>query len=95
MTIKERRKSVRFAVDIPTEFIVQGRLYQGQIKNINKEGRIRIGNVNKGGVFIKTETSFSVGQKISMRYHAFSFEEKKRPGKIIWVGPEGFGVEFN
>ncbi len=30
-----------------------------------------------------------------MKYHAFSFEKKKRPGKIAMVTPEGIGVKFN
>ncbi len=63
MTAQDRREFVRISVDIPTEFIVEGGLYQGRIKNINKEGRIKIGNVNKGGVFIETEMTFLVGQK--------------------------------
>jgi len=35
MTAQDRREFVRISVDIPTEFIVEGGLYQGRIKNIN------------------------------------------------------------
>jgi hypothetical protein len=102
MPTKERREFARSPVNIPAEFIVQGRLYQGQIKNINKGGWIKIThgvlrrrrNVNKGGVFVKTELSFSIGQNISMTYRSSSFGEENRIGKIVWIGPQGIGVEF-
>jgi hypothetical protein len=70
------------------------RLYQGRIKNINKEGLIKIGNINEGGVFIETEMSFSGGQVISMTYSSPQFGERNRIGKIIWISSHGFGVKF-
>ena len=78
MTTKEKRERVRRIVDIPIQFIVQGRLYQGQIKNMGNESWVK--NVKKGGVFIETEISFSVGQVISMTYSSPHFEEKNRIG---------------
>ncbi len=66
MTSNEKREHVRRIVDISIQFIVQGRLYQGQIKNMGKEGWVK--NIKKGGVFIETEMSFSVGQVVSMTY---------------------------
>ena len=50
MTTKDRRKDIRCFVDIPAEFSVQGRSYQGRIKNLNS-----------AGFFIETENSFSEG----------------------------------
>ena len=94
MTTKEKREYVRRPVDVPVDFIVQGRLYQGQIKNINKEDWIRIGNVNKGGIFVETEISFSIGQNISMTYESPSYGKEKRTGKIIRVEPQGIGIKF-
>ena len=91
---KEKREHVRRSVDIPVEFIVQERLYQGRIKNINKEGWIRIGNVNKGGVFVETEISFSIEQNISMTYQSPSFGKENRIGKIVRISPQGIGVKF-
>ncbi|HDZ13428.1 hypothetical protein LCGC14_2880220 [marine sediment metagenome] len=94
MTTKEKREFVRGLIDILAEFIVQGRLYQGQIKNINK-GRITIREIIEGGVFIETEMSFSIGQNISMTYQSPSFfGEENRIGKIVWISPQGIGVKF-
>jgi Tfp pilus assembly protein PilZ len=76
MTTKESREHVRRIVDIPIEFIAKGRLYQGQIKNMGKEGWVK--NIKKGGVFIETEMSFSIGQVISMTYSSPHFGEKNR-----------------
>jgi hypothetical protein len=92
MTTKEKREHARSPVDIPAEFIVQGRLYQGRVKSTNKEGWVK--NIKKGGVFIETELSFSVGQVISMTYSSPHFGEKNRIGKIVWIGPQGIGVKF-
>ena len=88
----ERREHVRRIVDISVQFIVQGRFYQGQIKNMGKEGWVK--NVKKGGVFIETEMSFSVGQVISMTYSSPQFGEKNRIGTIIRIEPQGIGVKF-
>ena len=93
MTTKERREFVRSPVDIPAEFIIQGRLYQGQIKNINKGGWI-FRDVKEGGVFVETEISFSIGQNVSMTYQSPSFGERNRIGKIVWISPQGIGVKF-
>ncbi|KKK46599.1 hypothetical protein LCGC14_3163630 [marine sediment metagenome] len=92
MTTKEKRERVRRIVDIPIQFIVQGRLYQGQIKNMGKEGWVK--NIKQGGVFIEIEMSFSVGQVISMTYSSPHFGEKNRIGTIIRVEPQGIGVKF-
>ena len=92
MTTKEKREHARRIVDIPIQFIVQSRLYQGQIKNMGNEGWVK--NVKKGGVFIETEMSFSVGQVISMTYSSPHFKEKNRIGTITRVESQGIGVKF-
>jgi len=92
MTTKEKREQARHSVDIPVGFIVQGRLYQGQIKNMGKEGWVK--NIKTGGVFIETEMAFLIGQVISMTYSSPHFGEKNRIGTIIRVEPQGIGVKF-
>ena len=92
MTNKEKREQVRRLVDIPIQFIVQSRLYQGQIKNMGNEGWVK--NIKKGGVFIETERPFSVGQVLTMTYSSPHFEEKNRIGTIRRVDPHGIGVKF-
>ncbi len=94
MTTKEKREYDRTSTDMLVEFVVQGRLYQGRIKNINKEGWIKIRNISKGGVFVETEMSFSIGQNVSMTYQSPSYGNEHRVGKIVWIGPHGIGVKF-
>jgi Tfp pilus assembly protein PilZ len=78
MITKERREFARSLVDIPVEFSVQGRFYDGLIKNISK-----------GGVFIETSGTFSVGQEISLY-----FGKETIIGTVIWVDPKGIGLKF-
>ncbi len=73
-----QREHARSPVDIPVGFIVQRRLYDGLIKNISK-----------GGVFIKTNETLSVGQEISLY-----FGQENMDGTIIRVEPKGIGVKF-
>jgi len=78
MTTKEKRERARSPVNIPVGFIVQGRYYDGLIKNLSKDG-----------VFVKTSETLSVGQEISLY-----FEKENRIGKIVWISPHGIGVKF-
>jgi Tfp pilus assembly protein PilZ len=48
-----------------------------------------IENLSKGGVFIKTSGTFSVGQEISL-----FFGKENMDGTIIRVEPQGIGVKF-
>ncbi len=85
MTAKDKREFVNSSDDIPVEFSVQGRVYDGLINNIRD-----------GGIFIKTKGRFSKGQDISMTLEFPVFgKREKRTGKIVRVTPEGIGVEFN
>jgi hypothetical protein len=83
MTAKDKREYVRRPVDIPVDFIVQGRLYQGSIRNISEDGFL-----------IETEGTFSVGQNISMIYSFHLFGRENRAGRIIWIGSQVIGVKF-
>ena len=83
MTAKDKREYVRRPVDIPVDFIVLGRLYQGSISNISEDGFL-----------IETEGAFTVGQSISMIYSFHLFGQENRAGRILWVGPRVIGVKF-
>ncbi len=78
MTTKDKRQHVRHAAHVSVDFSVQGRFYDGLITNISK-----------GGVFIKTSGTFSVGQEISL-----FFGKENMDGTIIRVEPQGIGVKF-
>ena len=78
MTTKDKRQKVRHAAHVPVDFSVQGRFYDGVIRNISK-----------GGAFIKTSGTFSVGQDIS-----FYFGKENMDGTIVWIHPQGIGVKF-
>ncbi len=78
MTTKDKRQHVRHAAHVRVDFSVQGRFYDGLITNISK-----------GGVFIKTSGTFSVGQDIS-----FYFRKENMDCTIVWVHPQGIGVKF-
>ena len=54
MTTKEKRKRVRHIVDIPLQFIVQGRLYQGQIISMTYSSP-HFGEKNRIGTIIRVE----------------------------------------
>jgi Tfp pilus assembly protein PilZ len=84
MTTKERRRYVRVARLRFVEFVVGGRTYHGTIEN-----------KGDGGVFIKTKEHFYAGQDISMTYESSIFLREERKGTMVWVGPQGVGVEFN
>ena len=78
MTTKEKREHARRPLNIPVDITVQDRFYHGRLKNITK-----------GGVFIKTGGTFSVGQDVS-----FYFGKEIIIGTIIRVEPQGIGVKF-
>ena len=83
MTANDKREYARRPVDIPVDFIVRGRLYQGSIRNISEDGFL-----------IETEGTFTVGQNISMIYSFHLFGQENRAGRIIWVGLQVIGVKF-
>ena len=65
-------------------FTVKGRNYTGISEDISS-----------GGMFIKTEDSFSVGQSIIINIPLTKKQKYiKVPAEIVRVMPEGIGVEF-
>ena len=85
MTTKDRRKGIRRFVDIPAEFSVQGRSYQGRIKNLNS-----------AGFFIETENSFSEGQVISSVARFLRAPDGNNKIDIIdRVDPRGIWIKSN
>jgi len=84
MTTKERRRYDRITSLRFVEFVVEGRAYHGTIET-----------KGDGGVFIKTKEHFSAGQDISMTYESSIFAKEERTGTVVWVDPQGVGVEFN
>jgi hypothetical protein len=65
-------------------FTVKGRNYTGISEDISS-----------GGMFIKTEDSFSVGQSVIINIPLTKKQKHiKVPAEIVRVMPEGIGVEF-
>jgi PilZ domain len=81
---KERRKNNRRACSIEANYMVQGRWNRGSIQNISN-----------GGAYIRTFRSrtFSPGEGVFLVARIRVLREQLR-GKIVWVGPNGMGVEF-
>ena len=52
-------------------------------------------DISSGGMFIKSEGTFSVGQRIVIHIPlAGKREQVKVPARIVRIQPEGIGVEF-
>ncbi len=57
-----------------------------------------IKNISSGGVFIKTDENFSLGQKIMISFSLPKFKFKNAitiMGEVVRVSPGGIGVKFN
>ena len=55
-----------------------------------------VANISRGGVFIKTRSKCSLGRKIRIVItESKTRKGSERPGWIVRVNPEGFGVSFN
>lgn len=82
---KDQRKHPRMPCSIITEYMLGGQVHKDRIKNISL-----------GGAFIQSQNSFPVSLEIS---HSFFFPNFEIPiqskSKIVWNGPDGFGVKFN
>lgn len=65
-------------------FTVKDRNYTGSSEDISS-----------GGMFIKTEDSFSIGQSITINIPLTNKQKHiKVPAEIVRVMPEGIGIEF-
>ena len=78
------RKYPRIPCSIEAEYTVQNRVYKDFIENISA-----------GGVYIKTNQTQSLGQKVGM---TFMFAGSSKPitvtGKIVRVSAHGFALKF-
>ena len=82
---RDQRKQPRTPCSIITEYTVDNRLHKGTMKNISP-----------GGAYFANQPLFPVNQEISQSFFIPNFEIPIRSmSKIIWVGSDGFGVQFN
>jgi len=86
-TMEEKRKHRRYPCFESTFFLTKKGLYEGVIKNKDKEA--------VKGVFIATEEDITVGEVITVAIPS-SGEKKGRKlrGVIVRKQPGGFGVQF-
>ncbi len=81
---RDQRKQPRTPCSIITEYTVNNRLHKGTMENISP-----------GGAYIANQPLFPVNQEISQSFFIPNFEIPIRSmSKIIWVGSDGFGVQF-
>lgn len=77
-------RSPRVDCDGPSDFSVEGRLYNGIVKNMSDSG-----------VLVEAIDVFDVGQEVIL---TFMCPQKKKPvkrkGVIVRVTDKGFGVEY-
>ncbi len=81
---RDQRKQPRTPCSIITEYTVDNRLHKGTMENISP-----------GGAYIANQPLFPVNREISQSFFIPNFEIPIRSmSKIIWVGSDGFGVQF-
>ena len=82
---KDQRKHPRTPCSIITEYMIEDRVYKDKIKNIGL-----------GGAFIQSRNSFPLDLEISQSFFFPNFEIPiQSKSKVVWTGPNGFGVKFN
>jgi hypothetical protein len=81
----DQRKHPRTPCSIITEYMIDNRVYKDKIKNISLSG-----------AFIQSRRAFPVDLEISQSFFFPNFEIPiQSKSKIVWTGPNGFGVKFN
>ena len=81
---RDQRKQPRTPCSIITEYTVANRLHKGTMENISP-----------GGAYIANQPLLPVSAEISQSFFIPNFEIPIRSkSKIIWVGSNGFGVQF-
>jgi hypothetical protein len=81
---RDQRKQLRTPCSIITEYTVDSQSHKGTMKNISP-----------GGAYIENRPLFPVEQEISQSFFVPNFEIPIRSeSKIIWIGTNGFGVQF-
>ena len=80
----EQRKHPRKGCFMAVDYADRDRVFKDFIKNISA-----------CGVFIETNTPFSIGKGISLTFSSSNYERPiKITGKIVWTGTLGIGVQF-
>ena len=81
---RDQRKHPRMPCSIITEFVFNEQDYKGVMRNISLDG-----------AFIVSRHELAVNQQIAQSFFFPNFEIPIRSNsKIVWVGAEGFGVQF-
>jgi len=78
----EKRQFQRTDCFLGISYAVKGRGFRDTLRNISK-----------GGGYLQTARSFSVGEEISLDLPPRNHGEKV-VGNVVWVGPEGIGLKF-
>ena len=81
--VEDQRKHVRRRYSKTIMYANQDEILKGLAKDISPSG-----------VFIETDHSPEVGQVLTLIVPLKNARHAKIKGKVIWVGPEGFGVKF-
>ena len=82
---KDQRKHPRTPCSIITEYMIEDRVYKDKIKNISLSG-----------AFIQSRNAVPVDREISQSFFFPNFEIPiQSKSKVVWTGPNGFGVKFN
>jgi len=82
---KDQRQHARERCSIITDYIVDNHNYKGIILNISPSG-----------AYIASRHLLPVNQVIFQSFFFPNFEIPIRShSKIVWAGPEGFGVQFD
>jgi hypothetical protein len=82
---RDQRKHPREKCSIITDYIVDNHNYKGIMQDISPYG-----------AYVKSRHLFPVNQVIFQSFFFPNFEIPIRSNsKIVWVGPDGFGVTFD
>jgi hypothetical protein len=82
---RDQRRFPRQKSTNPSRFFVQDQEYQGVIKNVSADG-----------MFIESPQNVAPGEKVTIVFSLFSFEDPIRiTGQIAWKDRDGFGVKLD
>jgi hypothetical protein len=80
---KDLRKHPRRPYDQFTLFTTQNGIFEGSISNISSSG-----------VFLMSESTFKVGQILTLVLPGKNGKDVKVKGQIVWTNDKGFGIKF-
>ena len=82
---QDQRRFPRQNSTNPSHFFIQDQEYAGVIKNVSADG-----------MFIESPQSVAPGEKVTVVFSLFSFEDPIRiTGRIAWKDRNGFGVKLD